>query len=207
LHFSWDNVDAGLEGELKEFGLPENLAWVGSELGFTRDGAKRYRVREARVHLLKDSSGNAVCLSFLTKYGGGDAALAYFVPKGGMPQSIPIRWLPGGDNSLFRVLMCAADFGAGRELQNDEAVLRSDVVKRICAVVHDIRETAVNQDAPTPEHWDAHVERFMTLAELEDVFAVKAVVFDLDNTLIDTANLPVTIVDPVIRAVLELQAG
>jgi FMN phosphatase YigB (HAD superfamily)/predicted dehydrogenase len=199
-HFSWDGVDRSLEERLADLGLSRPV--VGREVHMGRDELFRYDVNEARVHILsarpvgRGRPSRHIVLNFLAKH-ESDVPFVCVLESDGTITEVPLLTLPGGRNSIFRQL---------ESLIFDPSPLigglASDVINE---VVFRIRQTATDVAAPSLEDMPGVMRdvtnSFMERSNYIHLRPVRGVIFDLDNTLIDTLSLSETALAPVLDAI------
>ena len=191
--FAWDGVDPKLVSHLANWRVPRSL-FVGSEWRTGRGGRDRYLLEEARIHILEDrrsSLKRSLILNFLTKFREVEAWVYYCV-EGHEPKIVELPPAPGGDNSLFRVL-CSLATGTPDEFGEPSTSL-------ILRLTHGIRLQASRREAPDERSaMAATIQAFTRRSSLEQIGRYAGVVFDLDNTLLDTMNIDESLLAPVLE--------
>ncbi len=191
--FSWDGVEPLVKDMLARLELPR---WIGTESRRSLGEAEEYTVEEARIYILEDhvnGKPRRLILNFLTKFETTEAWIAY-VNDGAKGEVMHIKKRPGGDNSLLRVLRSV--------IKESEPLLRGEATLLISKLVHAIRSKAT--DVPAPDEREAMrstIQKFVDRSQFRRLPAKEGVIFDLDNTLLRTSEIPGSFVDPVIDAI------
>lgn len=192
--FSWDGIDRSLHASMASHGIPPE-DYVGKDTVVSPDQVEVYTVEEARIHILEDrrpGKREALILNYLSKY-GSDPWIYHAV--NGRTTAVPVGSPYGGDNSLFRILLSVIT-------DTDNTILGRETTRIVSEIAHRMRSVATNTAAPDPvTSADEVRKKFVDRSRFARRRRIGALVFDLDNTLLDTAAIEDSILDPVIQAV------
>lgn len=202
--FSWDGVEPELREQLGSLKFPEGVRWIGAERRDSFNAPEEYEeytVEEARIYILEDRSNaqpRRLILNFLTKFDETKAWIAHSA-NNGSPITLPVPECFGGDNSLVRVLLSV--------IQESESLFGWEPTLLISKLIYEIRSKATAVLAPDDERrvMNSTIERFVDRSHRRNLPRRAGVIFDLDNTLFRTSDIPQTFVDPIIEAITSLR--
>lgn len=197
--FSWDGVEPLVREMLDPLEVPQ---WIGREVRPSSGEAEEYTVEEARIHILEaelNGKSDRLILNFLTKFDKTEAWVAH-VANGEKPEMVRVTKRHGGDNSLLRVLRSV--------VQESEPLFGRKATLLISKLIHAIRMKATEIPARDGEReaMTLTIEKFLDRSHFRRLPPKDGVIFDLDNTLLRTSDIPKSFVDPVIEAIASFRS-